>query len=287
MTQLLAGVAQAPRPGCQSIGRAAIRALYREIALYPKPGLVSPIDSGAHSDMDMQTFLRSLSALRNYFPEIASAGAVGADFSALQRLGLAAEKEMLQATHGINTHRGAVFSLGLLAAAAGALSTRGCRITPEAVGAMIRDRWGNAILAAGCTAPPSHGAAATQRYGIRGAREEAAAGFPLLVEVFLPALRKCLFATGDADASLVQTLFVIIMHLDDTNLLHRGGAEGFRFARKVADDFLARGGVLTPDWRHQAIAAHHSFTARRLSPGGSADMLAATWFLHNLTGGMG
>ena len=78
------------------IGRAAIRALYAELALHPKPGLVSPLDSGSHDDMDMTTFMRSLFALRGYYRDIAAAGARGADFATLQALGIAAERRMLQ-----------------------------------------------------------------------------------------------------------------------------------------------------------------------------------------------
>src|SRR3954463_4860094 len=120
-------VAVAPRRSSHAaiIGRAAVRALYTELALSPKPGLVSPLDSGAHDDMDMTTFMRSLFALRGYFCAIAEAGAAGADFAELQALGLRAERRMLAATCGINTHRGAIFSLGLLAAAAGWLRAEG------------------------------------------------------------------------------------------------------------------------------------------------------------------
>ena len=107
------------------IGRAAIRALYAELALHPKPGLVSPLDSGSHDDMDMTTFMRSLFALRGYYRDIAAAGARGADFAMLQALGIAAERRMLAATGGVNTHRGAIFGLGLLTAAAGWLRGTG------------------------------------------------------------------------------------------------------------------------------------------------------------------
>src|SRR3954462_2200459 len=96
----------APVWAAAPIGRAAVRALYAELALSPKPGLVSPLDSGAHDDMDMTTFMRSLFALRGYFCAIAAAGAAGAAFPALQALGIAAERRMLEATRGINTHRG-------------------------------------------------------------------------------------------------------------------------------------------------------------------------------------
>lgn len=265
---------------CGSIGRAAIRALYAEIALYPKPGLVSPHDSGAHSDMDFSTFLRSLFALRGYFLAMVAAGREGADFPVLQSLGIAAEARMLKATGGINTHRGAIFSLGLICAAAGALpmGTDAGRIARE-----VANRWGASILASAPRQATSHGLRAARAYGARGAREEAAEGFPLLVEQALPVYRACLAQGCDAEASAVQTLYGLIASLDDTNLLHRGGVEGLAFARREANAFLARGGVFSPGWREDAIRLHRTFVARNLSPGGAADMLAATLLLHALS----
>eukprot|EP01136_Pigoraptor_vietnamica_P019319 Opistho-1_new@66774 len=136
-----------PHCTAQRIGRAATVALYEELALYPKPGLVSFVDCGSHADMDGGTFLRSLFALRRYFPQAAALGAAGAGFDALERLGIDAERRMLLATGGINTHRGAVFTLGLLCASAGAVLARGAPCTPAALRAALRRGWGEALLA--------------------------------------------------------------------------------------------------------------------------------------------
>src|SRR5436190_15089025 len=102
----------------QAIGRVALRSLHAELVLYPKPGLVSLRDNGAHRDMTAATFMRSLFALRHYFGTIALAGMNAAKMSELRRLGIIAEARMLHATGGINTHRGAIFAVGLLSAAA-------------------------------------------------------------------------------------------------------------------------------------------------------------------------
>ena len=95
--------------------------------LYPKPGLVSLVDNGSHTDMNAATFMRSLFALRHYFAAICRAGAQAAPFSDLRRLGMAAERRMLAATGGVNTHRGAIFSIGLLCAASGSRARVPCR----------------------------------------------------------------------------------------------------------------------------------------------------------------
>lgn len=267
-----------------AIGRMAIRALYRELALHPKPGLVSPIDSGAHADMDMSTFLRSLHALRFYFRDIAAAGARGHCFEAMRNLGLAAETWMLAATGGVNTHRGAIFTLGLLAAAAGALLAQGRRLDAALLAETIRARWGDDIMRRGRLNATSNGARALSAHGGRGACMEAAAGFPTLFCHALPALAETLARTRCAERASIQTLFAVMAEIDDTNLLHRAGPAGLAFVRKGAREFLAEGGVDARDWRARAMKLHRECVARRLSPGGAADTLAAALFVQDLVG---
>ena len=290
MSEALARQRAVVRPVCSAhgeaealrIGRLAIGALYREVELSPKPGLVSPADSGSHRDMDFRTFVRSLQSLRNYFPEITRVGATGPSFEPLRRLGVAAEAGMLQATGGINTHRGAIFNLGLLCAAAGALVAGGARLSAEAVCAMVSRRWGDEIVGAADPAVRSHGAEVARRYGCGGARREAADGFPAALEVGLPAYRQALQATGEPARAALHCLFALIARLDDTNLLWRGGPAGLAFARQRARDFLADGGVSADGWEMHARTIHAEFVVRNLSPGGSADLLGVSLFLAGL-----
>lgn len=267
----------APSPCAWAIGRKAVRALYAELMLYPKPGLVSAIDSGAHDDMDAATFYRSLCALRHYFPVIAQAGASGAPFDVLQELGVKAERTMAHATNGVNTHRGAIFSLGLLAAAAGWRHRRGLGFV--GLNDTILRLWGDGIAAANRQSADSHGAQVVRRYGARGARDEALEGYPTLFKVAAPSLA----ATGRSESGMVQALFQIMAVLDDTNLLHRGGPEGLAFVQTAAGRFLERGGIYSPHWRGRALRLHRTCVERRLSPGGAADTLAAAYFIHSLT----
>jgi triphosphoribosyl-dephospho-CoA synthase len=124
---------------------------------------------------------------------------------------------------------------------------------------------------------------AHRRYGAGGARQEAARGFPSVYEVGLPALQAAMHATaGNVAAARVQTCFALIATLEDTNLLHRGGADGLRFARRCAQEFLDAGGVRQPRWRSRAEAVHHAFVERGLSPGGAADVLAMSVFVATL-----
>ncbi|MDD2918324.1 triphosphoribosyl-dephospho-CoA synthase MdcB [Rhodoferax sp.] len=264
------------------IGLAAVRALYAEVALEPKPGLVSFRDCGSHTDMTAQTFVRSLFVLRGYFPRMVWAGLAGAPFAVLEGLGQSAEARMLIATRGINTHRGAIFCLGLLCASAGRLLAQGVLVTPQHLRAVLTSTWGDALTrranAARLTAPVSHGQAAARRFGLRSAGDEAAQAFPVLFDVALPALQAALQAGAGDRAARVQTLFATMTALDDTNCVHRGGIDGLRFVQASALQFLRAGGVMQTDWLSHARAIHAAFVARRLSPGGSADVLAsACW----------
>jgi triphosphoribosyl-dephospho-CoA synthase len=270
------------------IAEEASRALSRELATWPKPGLVSHVDNGSHRDMDASVLQASIDALNPFFAELARAGRQQAGMNQLRMIGLRAEAAMLAATGGINTHRGAIFGLGLLCAAAGAMAKLGVNrmlITPTHLGATVARRWGNEIRK-GPIPLFSHGAAALRRYGAGGARAEAAGGFRSVYEVGWPALQEGRSLNpDDADAPSVQACFALIAAVCDTNLLHRGGADGLRFTSEAASTFLSQGGIGTPDWRARAVAVHAAFVARQLSPGGCADLLGMTLFVDALESG--
>jgi triphosphoribosyl-dephospho-CoA synthase len=268
----------------RAIGGAALAALREELRTAPKPGLVGPGDPGAHADMDERTFAASLRALRSFFPAAARGGLADVPFSALRELGVAAERRMLAATGGVNTHRGAIFPLGLLAAAAGRLAAGGARPEPGALRETVHGSYGAAIRRELPRVAASHGTAVWRRHGVGGARAEAAAGFPHLFDVALPALVSALDRGADRRAAAVGCLMSAVAVLPDTNLLHRAGPRGLAFARSSARAFLAAGGVHRPGWEEEARAIHRAFVARRLSPGGSADLLAAALFVHGLAG---
>ncbi|MGO9675352.1 MAG: triphosphoribosyl-dephospho-CoA synthase MdcB [Methylocella sp.] len=260
----------------EAIGALASSCLRREVETWPKPGLVSHVDNGSHADMDAAMLCRSADVLRPFFAALAMAGAEGACLPRLRAIGIAAEVEMLAATGGVNTHRGAIFGLGLLCAAA--LEDR----DGETLGAVVRGRFGRAI-AEGPVPLLSHGAKAGRLYGARGARGEAMAGFPSVYNIGAPALAEGRrLAPQDPEAPRVQAIFALIAGVADTNVLHRGGAEGLAFAQARAKDFLRRGGVGAPDWREAGARIHAEFVARRLSPGGAADLLAMSLFVDQM-----
>lgn len=263
----------------QQLGHLASLCLKLEAETYPKPGLVSHIDNGAHRDMDAALLCLSAETLMPFFGELAAAGAEGAGMNRLRAIGVAAERAMLAATSGVNTHRGAIFGLGLLCAAAGYRNAVGIR---KSLGGLVSERWGDDILS-GPVSLRSHGAVASRRYGAGGARAEAAHGFPSVYDIALPALHAAReLALNDDEAVRVQTCMQLIADVTDTNLLHRGGAGGLRFAQASAASFLAAGGVGSRGWRRRAVDIHQAFVARNLSPGGAADLLAMALFVDQM-----
>jgi triphosphoribosyl-dephospho-CoA synthase len=259
----------------------AVDCLLLELKTHPKPGLVSHVDAGSHADMDADTLRRGATALEPYLYALVKAGARNNGMGRLRMIGIEAEAAMLAATGGVNTHRGAVFGLGLLCAASGSRLSG----TVEAdlpLGSVVARLWGREILEGPAT-PRSHGAEVRRRYGAGGARCEAAGGFRSVYDIGLPALKEgSLTAPADAQAVRVHACFSLIATVEDTNLLHRGGTSGLKFAQCATRSFLDRGGISQHDWREQARAVHEAFVARGLSPGGSADLLAMSLFVQAL-----
>jgi triphosphoribosyl-dephospho-CoA synthase len=274
----------AMRAFCAETARKAIGCLHAELTLYPKPGLVSLVDNGSHTDMDATTFYRSMFALRHYYQRICAAGAAGAPFARLKALGIEAEKRMLAATGGVNTHRGAIFSLGLLCAAAGAAKAQGIAPTPQALRALLLLHWGSDLgQHSHAGESTSNGQRAAAAHGASGAREEGALGLPSVFEVGLPALRATIAAGRGVHLARIDALFALMAHMSDTNVYHRGGARGARLVAGHARRFRDMGGTAHAGWESRALDCHRRFVARRLSPGGAADLLAATCLVQALT----
>lgn len=206
----------------------AVDALIDEADLSPKPALVDRRGNGAHSDLHLGLMHASALSLWPMFKEMAEAaiefGEVGLPLrEALGRIGREGEQAMLVTTNGVNTHRGAIWALGLLTAAA-ALEPRAITLTAARL-ALLNDRF--------APQPMSHGAQVAQRYGARGAREEAQLGFPSVMQRGLPQLRKSRQQnTGEQNARL-DALLAIMTDLADTCVLYRAGIEGLSAMQKA------------------------------------------------------
>jgi len=283
----------AVQPAVLQISRGAVRALVAELALEPKPGLVSYRDNGSHADMNAKTLFKSLFALRSFFGEVARAGLEARPFVDLQSLGLLAEARMLKSTGGINTHRGAIFSLGLLCAAGGLLLARRSIFSAVNLRKALLEQWGDDLRTRALQARRSsslfdgqisNGQRVAQRFQLRSAHDEAAEGFPTLFGVALPTLQDAITSGLPSRAAKVHCLFSTMAALDDTNVAHRGGREALDFVKRQATHFIESGSVWQLDWLNQARRIHAEFVERRLSPGGAADMLACACWVQEMAG---
>lgn len=282
----------------ERISEAAVRALIREAETTPKPGLVDRRNNGSHPDMSLEMLLRSARSLKPYFRECARAGMKleEADaFPTLRALGMEAEKTMLNATGGVNAHKGAIFSLGLLAASAAA-----CLRSFEADAEKICARAGR--MAAPHMEAHFRSLRAETAYsfgdrlflatGLRGARGEAADGFPSVLRIALPALDaeemgnpaevvgSSVTADGNSvmpdaeELSGVYALLRLAVEMDDTTLIRRGGLSRAEAAKREIRALLDSG--IT---REKVEMLDDRFIHENLTLGGCADLLACAYFL--------
>lgn len=277
-------------PKLNQIASYATKALLYEVSASPKPGLVDRLGTGAHSDMDYFTFIDSALSLYDTFYACAEVGSQfeGNDpkmlLSLLRPVGMTGEKKMLEATRGVNTHKGAIFSLGILCAVAGKHDLGQCHARQlcayvkrmaEGLTNELKDRNSEKPLTAGEKLYKQHGT-----LGIRG---EVEAGFPSVLTYGLPLL-EAMVSEGklDRNAMMIQTLMTLLCHVDDSNVLARKGLEGLELVRTKAATALKLGGAYTDDGRQFIHQMDQDFIEVNISPGGTADLLAVTLMLHFL-----
>lgn len=245
----------------------AERALRMELDTTPKPGLVDRQDNGAHKDMDYALMSKSISALRPYLTRLAVESAKDIDPVKIKEIGIEAEKAMLKATSGVNTHKGALFCIGLSVAAASCLAC--------STGAVDAYSFKELVSRAASEIPSArgtHGAEAKRSFKAVGALENARAAYPELFADWLPYYRSL---EGDP-FRCHKTLLHIMTTLDDTNILHRRGAEGLAHAEAEAARLLE-------DFSESGLSSlNKDFIRENISPGGSADMLSLTIFIESI-----
>lgn len=303
--------------------KAASASLLDEVSATPKPGLVDLHDSGAHTDMDFHTFKDSARAIVPYIRTIASIGTAWrgkeeALFQAIRPIGAEAEQAMFAATKGINTHKGMIFSMGIVSAAAGFLfsknlvskeSRQTSILTAMQILGMCRKMCRRPLeadfAAISPAEPKTHGERLYLSYGCRGIRGEAADGFPAVRNHGLPALKESLFCCSPAEQEALisyceecappnlkelwnkirlQTLLNLMANVEDTNVLFRTDYKSLLYAKQAAASVLSLGGGFTNQGMDALVALNKDFTSRNISPGGCADLLAITIFLWRLEG---
>ncbi len=260
------------------IARIATRALYFEVKAYPKPGLVSFIDSGGHQDMNGATFYRSIFTLRHYFYQIAKEGLIQNSFEALRQKGIEAEQRMMKRTQGINTHRGAIFALGLLSVSAARITTIKGRYTPMELHQQLLSDW-QKYLAEHHGDPSSHGAVVRRTFPVVDAKQMASQGYELIFHL-LPSFTALFLETGSLDSACLFAYLELLVRVDDTNVLYRKGKPSLDFAKEKAADLLAIHCLQTR--REKALNTHQLFSKEGISPGGVADLLGVLLFVGQL-----
>ncbi len=271
----------------QATASLAVKSLIQEVNTTPKPGLVDRSNSGSHSDMDISTFIRSANALFPYFSECFQIGQATSAlthqeaFSLLKEAGIRAEALMYSATGGVNTHKGIIYSLGIVCCAIGRLWTPSvpyadlCEITKtcsELAKTAIERDFENIDSS-------TAGGRCYLTLGISGIRGEVLSGFSAVAKIALPTFAEALSNGYSENDAGVLTLIKLISQVKDTNLYHRGGEAGAAYAAEYAKKILNR----LPCFSLAEIEQmDRAFIKANLSPGGCADLLAITYFFAQL-----
>lgn len=263
------------------IARLSTYALIYEVSLSPKPGLVTLIDQGAHVDMDYIDFINSALVLHDYFKIAYELGerSAGEDYRELRKFGVIYEEKMKKATAGANTHKGIIFSLGLMVYAT-AIEMKKENFSFEKIIARV------SYLNRGITgelnkkSATSHGEENFKKYGVKGIREEAEEGFAkaLLGLEFLKNAEK----EVNFDYALTGTLYYYMTFIEDSNIIKRGGMEGLEFLKDRAKYVLENKLYMTSEGMREIEKINEEFKSRNLSPGGCADFLILSLYFYLL-----
>lgn len=276
---------------CNKIKKAATKGLLYEVSVTPKPGLVDRNNNGSHKDMDIFKFIDSAVELENYFFDCAMIVFENEKmnhnklFEMLRKRGIQADKQMLGVTKGINTHKGAIFLLGLISAGAAMSYLQNEKFSAQNIcknsGKIVSEVLEKDFLK-DTSNGISKGIDIYFKYGVSGIRGEALAELPTITKHAYPYMLKLLKEGVSLNDSSVNVLLKIIVNTQDTNLIVRGGLEGMEYAKFCAENSLAKGGMLTEEGYRDIVKMDKNFIRKNLSPGGSADLLAATLMLYFL-----
>lgn len=266
----------------QKVGQYLTQAILLEVSTHPKPGLVTRLSNGAHKDMSIFTFMMSSAVLSKAFNDLQDIGQAHREtlaelFCKLRSYGVGAEAELLRVTKGVNTQRGILFAGGIVSAVSGYAMNMG--LSRDALLPMIKE------MAAGLVAKElknlDHAAMTAgeklyYKYGITGIRGEVENGFPSVVNYGLPALEDAFDKGATINDALVHTLISLMTVVEDSNVIWRTDYDTLLEVQRIANNILSLGSVFTEKGRMAIAETERCFLQRRISPGGSADLLSVT-----------
>lgn len=280
----------------QNIGTAAVQAMLFEALCAPAPGLVDRYNAGAHQDMDIFTFMNSSAALAPAMYQCAQAGWTHSGAPAdllgkLRRIGIAGEQSMFAATKGVNTQKGIIFLLGMLSAAVamdikqrGEYSIAGSISMAQAICQGVVERELESLKLHRPNRKLTAGERFYLEHGIRGVRGELEDGLPAVVNAGLPHLQAAIEQGLHLNDALVHALLAIMAYTQDTTVLNRHGLLELQRVKQTAEQVMELGGMLSTDGRARIAELDAEYSAKGISPGGAADLLAVTYFLYSLQG---
>jgi triphosphoribosyl-dephospho-CoA synthase len=267
-----------------AISSFAVQAMIYEVSCFPSPGLVSPVSSGAHKDMNFFTFVDSTTALSKYLPLLVQEGLSEKSykeiFNNIRNIGITAEKDMFSKTRGINTHKGMLFLMGITCAAIGKVIYEEMsfnhiqNIIKEMTSGIVEKE----LAALKDTGELSHGERLFLKYKTKGIRGEVEKGIPTVFNFGLDFYKQNLDL--DINDRLVNTLIGIMQVCDDSTIIHRHSPEVLEEVKKKSKDIIMLGGMRTLEGRVKVSDLCTEFIEKNISPGGSADLLGVTVFLY-------
>lgn len=275
----------------QSIGEKAWKALLEEVYTTPKPGLVDLYSCGAHTDMNVSTFEKSAKALYPYFIQMAVLGYelnVSPEelFKNIRLVGIKAEKAMFQATNGVNTHKGLLFTLGVFCAASGRCIKEYGEIIEDKLFHIQQQMTTKALTAElwklQGKQPNSHGEENLKKYGLTGIRGEAIKGYPSIRNIAIPVLREGIAKKKDWNLVKIQTLFHLMSEVEDSNIISRKNPKVLYEVQKEAKEFLNQGGAYEENAIEKLYLMDKDYICKNISAGGCADLLATGIFIELL-----
>lgn len=272
----------------QKVGQYLTQAILLEVSTHPKPGLVTRLSNGAHKDMSIFTFMMSSAVLSKAFNDLqdigqAHRGTLAELFCKMRSYGVGAEAELLRVTKGVNTQRGILFAGGIVSAVSGYAMNMG--LSRDALLPLIKE------MAAGLVAKElknlDHAAMTAgeklyYKYGITGIRGEVENGFPSVVNYGLPALEDAFDKGATINDALVHALIALMTVVEDSNVIWRTDYDTLLEVQRIAKNILSLGSVFTEKGRMAIAETERYFLQRRISPGGSADLLSVTITLYLL-----
>jgi len=261
------------------IGNLAYRAMLEEVYTTPKPGLVDLYSTGAHKDMDLEPYFVSMALEGMRLPRMPRLL-----FERIRRIGLSAEEAMYQATAGVNTHKGLIFHLGILSAAAGAcMETYGTVTTEylvEMEQAMARETLIKELKE--MQEFSSNGEKNLNQYGLTGARGEAISGYASVCRIALPVMAKGVKEGRDWNRIKLETLFMLMSRVEDSNIIARHDPSVLLKVQSIARNYLLAGGAYRDKSMVTLKRMDADFIKGNISAGGCADLLAVAIFMHDL-----